>query len=103
MFTLFLTFLRATPVTPRFADALAYRPSTARDPYLDDGAPPELVVQAYFESLAALETAAAEQEPLDCAAQAFTVHAFAVPDARVRKEPCCTYLVAYEGPAEDAE
>ena len=103
MFTLFLTFRRAPPAAPRFANALAYRPSMARDPYLDDGAPPELVVQAYFDSLVALEAAAAEQSLPQCEAQGFSVHAFPVPDPKVRKDPCCTYLVAYEGPADDAE
>lgn len=100
MFTLFLTFKEAVK-PPAFPNALVYTPDRARDPYLDDGAPPLLVIQAYFESLSQLESFSERQKEMRCAAQAMAVHAFAVPDPVLRAEPYCTYLVAYEGPAED--
>ena len=33
--------------------------------------------------------------------EAMLVRSFEVPDAKIRSEPWCTYLVAYDGPAED--
>lgn len=77
--------------------ALVYEPNQVRDPYLDDGAPPRRVAQLYFESLGELE-AAAGAIPGRWRAEAMSVHAFAVPLPAV---PVCTYLVAYEGPADD--
>ena len=100
MFTLFLTFDAAPARLPAFAHALAYAPDSAKDPFLDDGAPPPLVIQAYFETLAQLEAACGALD-FRCAAEALEVKAYAVPDAKVRGANWCTYLVAYEGPAED--
>ena len=100
MFTLFLTSGSEFPL-PIVDRALRYRPDRVRDPYLDDGAPPAQVAQLYFDSLAALESAAARL-PGDVQAEAMRVHAFAVPEPWDRvPERYCTYLVAYEGPAED--
>lgn len=103
MLCLFLTFDSAPAPPPRFDSALAHTPSRARDPYLDDGAPPALVVQAYFTSLAELDEAARANAGLRCAAQAFSVTAFPVPHPGARLERYCSYLVTYEGPAEDAD
>jgi uncharacterized protein (TIGR02118 family) len=99
---LFLTFERAPAQMPRFDNALAHTPERARDPYLDDGAPPALVVQAHFASLKELEAAAQENAALQCAAQAFSVTVFPVPHPGARRERYCSYLVTYDGPAEDA-
>src|SRR6266478_8707790 len=49
-------FLRATP---RLAKALVYTPAHTSDPYLDDGPPPQLVLQLYFAELPHLEAALA--------------------------------------------
>ena len=101
MYTLFLTFKDAPARLPALPGALAYTPAKATDPYLDDGAPPPMVLQGYFESLSRLEDFSRGHQQLSCAAQALTVHPFAVPDPRIKAEPYCTYLVAYEGPAVD--
>lgn len=80
--------------------AHVYTPQSVRDPLLDDGAPPSLVLQLYFDDLPLLEQACAG--PLlhirSREAQAMTVRPFPVPNPGT---PGCTYLVAYEGPAED--
>lgn len=77
-----------------------YTPDSARDPFLDDGPPPPLALQLYFRSLAALE--AADFSGLgargEASCQAMEVRRFV--DAPVQS-PFCTYLVAYEGPAQD--
>jgi uncharacterized protein (TIGR02118 family) len=78
-----------------------YTPGKAHDPFLNDGAPPPLVLQLYFPSLDKVE------ESLDgalqtiqgrCEVQVMQVLPYVVPEPR---EPACTYLVAYEGKAED--
>jgi uncharacterized protein (TIGR02118 family) len=79
-----------------------YTPGRARDPFLDDGAPPPLALQLYFAQLSALESAVAGSlSPVRaiCQVQAMLVRPFAVPQPR--EDPLCTYLVAYEGKAED--
>jgi hypothetical protein len=97
--------------------ALIYTPSVTSDPYLDDGRPPSLVVQLYFPDIAAMEAALAVAGPLQAlggllpsqagaavAQQAFVSRTYPVPDARFRTpagELPCTYLVAYEGTADD--
>lgn len=102
--------------TPGLSSAHLYTPEQASDPFLDDGAPPPLALQLYFASLPLLEAAAAGnghlQSLADAAAfpefagagatqQAMLVREFPVPDPAMRGSPHCTYLVAYEGPAED--
>jgi uncharacterized protein (TIGR02118 family) len=88
--------------TPRGASRpLRHLPDSVRDPFLDDGAAPARVLQLYFDSIAALEAAAA-QVSVQAAAEAMQVHRFAVPQPWKRvPSSYCTYLVAYEGPAED--
>ena len=94
MFTLFLSHLA------NVSGALQYTPGRVRDPYLDDGAPPGGVTQIYFDSIAELERAARELGAGE--AEAMQVHRFAVPQPWQRvPERYCTYLVAYEGPADD--
>lgn len=100
MFTLFLSS-NAVLELPGTNRTLRYQPDQVRDPYLDDGAPPAQVVQLYFDSVAALEAFAA-QARAQADAEAMQVHRFVVPEPWQRVPPrYCTYLVAYEGPAED--
>lgn len=109
-------FIAATPGLQR---GLIYTPSSTSDPYLDDGPPPSLGLQLYFDDIAELEAAAAPDgylrelaargalPSLDGAGvtqQAMLVRRYPVPDATFRTPPGelpCTYLVAYEGAAED--
>ena len=99
--------------TPGLAKGLIYTPSNTSDPYLNDGAPPTLGLQLDFTDIAALEAACAVDGHLlalawimpgaDVAQQAMLTRLFPVPDAKFSNpEPHCTYLVAYEGEAEDA-
>lgn len=98
--------------------ALMHEPAATSDPYLNDGAPPILALQLYFDELAALE-AASSAGPLlaklsvagalpsltdtRCSQQAMAVRTFPVPDPRPTRDGDlrCTYLVAYEGTADD--
>jgi uncharacterized protein (TIGR02118 family) len=96
--------------------ALAFTPASADDPYLDDGAPPLLTLQFYFSDIAALETALAADSELsalgsaslfpnlagaDMTQQAMLTRTFPVAEPQSPPSPCCTYLVAYEGVADD--
>ena len=108
-FSLFLVFSEAFDGIPPLVRGIpgleklhVYTPGRAHDPFLNDGAPPPLALQLYFGSLSSLEAAMAG--PLSpvravCEAQAMLVRPFAVPEPR--QDPLCTYLVAYEGKAED--
>ncbi len=100
--------------TPGLADGLIYTPSTTSDPYLNDGPPPVLGLQLNFSDVADMEAALAKDGHFQAlpnllagtegAQQAMLSRHFPVPDARFRTppgEPHCTYLVAYEGEAED--
>jgi hypothetical protein len=103
--------------TPGLGKALVHLPARASDPYLDDGAPPALVLQLYFAQLPQLEAALTRDGHLavllspaefpalahaDVTAQAMLVRAFVVPEpAGATSDPYCTYLVSYEGEAED--
>ena len=110
-FSLFAVFSESIDGIPPMVSGVAglqkvhiYTPGRASDPYLNDGAPPPLVLQLYFDALPALEAALAK--PLlparaVCEVQAMLVRRFAVPQPR--PDPLCTYLVAYEGRAEDAD
>lgn len=119
-FCWFATFSQAPPEPARLADVIAataglrqgliFTPSSTNDPYLHDGAPPPLVLQLYFDTIEALEAAVApggHLQQLDRGAatqQAMLVRRFPVPDPTFRTPPGelpCTYLVAYEGAAED--
>src|SRR2546421_9795691 len=89
--------------------ALVHAPARARNPFLDDGAPPRLVLQLYFSGRDALEAAAARLRSLvrldatQLGCEAMQVQRFEVPDPAIRAVPWCTYLVRYEGPAEDPQ
>lgn len=113
-----LNWLAATiaPV-PGMTEAQLFTPGTMHDPYLNDGAPPALALQIYFDTIDALE--AALSGPLLALAdparlpslsgatftqQAMLARSFKVPEPVFRTPPGghpCTYLVAYEGTAED--
>ncbi len=53
----------AIAATPGLQQGLIHTPSSATDPYLDDGAPPELAMQLYFADIATLEAALAPGRP----------------------------------------
>jgi uncharacterized protein (TIGR02118 family) len=110
---------RFISATPGLQQGLIYMPSTTSDPYLDDGPPPRLALQLYFHDIAALEAAMATDGYLQRLAspdvlpslaganmtqQALLVRRYPVPHPTFRTpagELPCTYLVAYEGEAED--
>lgn len=114
-FCLFLIARGPTPATldpllaeiPGLARALVHRPASAHDPYLHDGAPPSLALQLYFNEIAALEAACTG--PLQALApllanatqQAMLVRQHKVSNPAPLPPEHCTYLVAYEGPAND--
>jgi len=105
--------------TPGLARALMYTPETAKDPLLDDSAPPQLAAQLYFGDIADLEAALAPGGHLQALAaagafptlagatvtqQAMLARAFPVPGSFSRNGASarrCSYLVSYEGAAED--
>jgi len=92
-------------------------PGGAHDPYLHDGAPPCCALQLYFDDLGKLEDtlrdggaahafADAARFPALAGAtlvhQAMAVRRFPVPEPSAFAEgEQCTYLVSYEGPAND--
>ncbi len=90
-----------------------FTPSRARDPYLDDGASPPLILECYFSDIGALEAAlgvAGGLRPLaegllpslagaSVTQQAMLARGYAVPEPEGRA--ACTYVVRYEGVAED--
>jgi hypothetical protein len=99
--------------TPGLAKGLIYTPSSTSDPYLDDGPPPTLGLQLDFADLSDLEAALAPGGHLQALAsllpgaeisqQAMLTRRFPVLDLTFHAaEPHCTYLVAYEGEAEEA-
>jgi hypothetical protein len=102
--------------TPDLARGLIYTPAQTHDPYLDDGRPPALAVQLYFPDIAALEAAVARNGHLAVLAapdalpslsnaavtqQAMLARAFPVAGAHDDRAAACSYLVTYEGAAED--
>jgi len=105
--------------TPKLQKALVHTSSSAEDPYVKDGPPPSLVLQLYFNELPELEAALSRSSRLGALAsrdefpalsqaeisqQAMLVRPFAVPEPTFETapgEPYCTYLVSYEGEAED--
>jgi hypothetical protein len=98
VFCLFILAGADVPLQPfPCSKALLHVPSRAQDPYLDDGAAPASVMQLYFDTLPALEGTASRMPR--GVAEAMAVHRFPVPDPSIRNP--CTYLVTYEGPAED--
>jgi hypothetical protein len=107
---------RLLATTPGLARGLIHTPAATHDPYLDDGRPPALVLQAYFADIAALEAAlapdghlqalAARDAPASLAGaavtqQAMLARAFAVPAPAPDAAVCCSYLVAYDATTPD--
>jgi len=96
-----------------------HTPTSAYDPMLNDGQGPALVIQALFDEIEALENAVSEGGGLhgltdtdavkalggaEFTQQAMLQRVFPVPETRAAldsAEPHCTYLVGYEGPAQD--
>jgi hypothetical protein len=107
-FCLFANFSEPFPNTEAILETVAglerahvYTPDEAHDPFLNDGPAPPLILQLYFTTLPLLEDAC--EGPLElirrhCDVEAMLVRRFAVPEPL---RPSCTYLVAYEGTAED--
>jgi hypothetical protein len=105
--------------TPGLVRALAHSPASTTDPYVKDGPPPSLVLQLYFAELPELEAAVGRAGHLavltsdqefpalagaEIGQQAMLVRPFAVPEPAFKSapgEPYCTYLVSYEGEADD--
>jgi hypothetical protein len=100
---------------PKLTKALVHTSSNASDPYVKDEGPPDLVLQLYFATLPDLE-AATSQPSLQglgdiatlagagIAQQIMAVRSFAVPEPAFGNPagaPYCTYLVSYEGEAQD--
>ncbi|AME28373.1 EthD family reductase [Burkholderia sp. PAMC 26561] len=87
----------------------------ASDPYLHAEAPPRCTLQAYFDNIDALENvlrdggeahallAVPGLKECELAQQVMAVRRYPVPDAgtQLADTPRCTYMVSYEGPAED--
>ena len=110
---------RVLRATPQLQKALVHTSSSAEDPYVKDGPSPSLVLQLYFAELPELEAALSRGSHLGALAsrdefptlaqaeisqQAMLVRPFAVPEPEFETppgEPYCTYLVSYEGEAED--
>ncbi len=106
-------------MTPRLSKALIHTSSRADDPYVKDEVPPSAVLQLYFPEVVELEavlsrtghlaTLSSQREfpalsSAEVTQQAMLVRRFAVPEPERRNapgEPYCTYLVSYEGEAED--
>lgn len=103
---------------PHLTRALIHTPASASDPFLARIEAPPLAIQLYFDEIADLEAAtrtpalqavAAAPDRLglrDAAAgqQAMVVREFAVPaapSAAENRTTWCSYLVAYDGAAED--
>jgi hypothetical protein len=110
---------RALAAAPGLRKALIHTASVAEDPYVKDGAPPSLVLQLYFAELPELEATLSRNGHLgalnshdefpalakaEIGQQAMLVRPFAVPEPTFQTapgEPYCTYLVSYEGEADD--
>jgi len=103
--------------TPKLEKALVHTATAFDDTIFKDGKPPDLVVQLYFATLPDLEAAFAKGGHLNAltsrgefpamadaevSQQAMMVRSFPVPEPRAASEtPYCTFLVSYEGEAED--
>jgi hypothetical protein len=105
--------------TPGLTSGLIFTPETAEDLFNHDGASPPLGLQLHFETLPALETAAARGGPLQALAepgvlpdptetkitqQVMLVRPFPVDDPVIRAPEQglpCSYVVHYPGPAAD--
>ena len=110
-------FAAIVGAVPKLRKALVFTPESASDP--EDAATPALAAQLYFADIADLEAALARGGPLQALAtrdalpslagatatqQAMLARAFPVPDPAFRTAPGaphCSFLVSYEGRAED--
>ncbi len=79
--------------TPGLQLGLIFTPSSTSDPYLDDGPPPQLALQLYFDDITILEAAVATDGQLrelnalrldDATQQAMLVRRYPVPDSTFR-------------------
>ena len=105
--------------TPHLMRGLVLTPWDVSGLYFDDGHPPQLAFELYFDNIADLEAALAPKGHLQALAapgtlpslkdatvtqQAMLARAFPVPDPRFRTEPgqpFCSYMVHYPGHAQD--
>lgn len=105
--------------TAGIEQAFLYTPAQATDPYLHDGAPPQLILQCHFTQVEAFERAVAADGPFQRLAapstlpslanaavkqQAMLARTLPVPEPQFRTPPGhlpCSYLVSYPGPAAD--
>jgi uncharacterized protein (TIGR02118 family) len=109
---------RLLGATPRLIKALIHTPSSAKHPYTEEGSLPGLVLQLYFANLPDLEASLSRNGHLqvlgsrtefpalssvDTTEQAMLVRTFdvAVPGRKSGSEAHCSYLVSYEGEADD--
>ncbi len=101
--------MRLVAGLPGLSEGLAMIPAATHDPYLDDGRPPPLVLQLGFHAIEPLEAALhgpaqdiaatlASLHGADIAEQAMLTRRYPVP---APGKGSCTYLVSYEGEAED--
>jgi hypothetical protein len=100
---------------PKLTKALVHTRSSASDPYVKDEGPPDLVLQLYFATLSELEAATSHASlqglgrvatlaEAEIGQQIMAVRSFGVPEPEFGNPPgtpYCTYLVSYEGEAED--
>jgi len=109
---------RLLRTVPRLVKALIHTPSPAKHPYVDEGPPLGLVLQLYFANLPDLEASLSRNVNLrvlnsrtefpalasgDTTEQAMLVRSFdvAVPGFKSGSEAYCSYLVSYEGEADN--
>ena len=100
-------FLSAVPGA---SSVLQHTPASTSDPYLDDGPPPPLALQVFFPAVEAMEAALAghlgrlaELPGAAAVQQAMVARRVPISDALVPATPSCTYLVSYEGEADDPD
>jgi hypothetical protein len=111
--------LEIVATTPGLINGLVFTPWDISDLYFDDGAPPQLAFELYFEDIGDFEGALSRTGHLQTLAmadtlptmasanaeqQAMVARSFPAPDAEFRTspgEPHCSYLVHYPGQAED--
>lgn len=97
----------ALPGIPGLSHTHLYTPAAATDPYLDDGAPPPLMLECAFDTIETLEAALIIDGALPTlfgtapiSQQAMLLRAFPVPNPPPAATSC-TYVVTYEGEAAD--
>ena len=103
---------------PDLGSALIHTPVRARDPFLHETAMPILVLQLAFVQIGALEAAMARGGPLSALAgepaqfglagcemrqQAMVLRTFPVPASIPEQTTTCSYLVSYDGEAQDQD